>query len=101
MWSTAWCSIWLVIRCLPFAFLEWATPLMARLSDSVPPEVNSISLGEASIREATFSLASLMACLASYPHLCTLEALPNLFAKYGNMAASTSGLTGVVAEWSR
>ena len=39
------CSAAEVTRWLPFRFMAWAAPLIARLFDSVAPEVKMISLG--------------------------------------------------------
>lgn len=39
------CSIWLVMICPPATPRAWATPLIARLFDSVAPEVQTICLG--------------------------------------------------------
>jgi len=86
--------------CFPLSLFFLAMPFKARLSDSVPPDVNTISPAFAPSRAATFSLASSRASFASRPKLCRLEALPNLSEKYGSMACRTWGYTGVVAEWS-
>ena len=60
--STAWCSIADVTMCHPVAAA--ATPRMAALSASVPPDVNTISPGAQPSRPATTSRASSSACRA-------------------------------------
>ena len=59
---TAGCSMAEVIICGPLAsllfLLRYATPLMARLSDSVPPAVNIISFASPPNVSAIFSLDS-------------------------------------------
>ena len=77
-------------------------PRTARLFDSVAPEVNTMSSGRAPISAATCARASSTAACASWPKACCrLEGLPNFSVKYGSIAASTAGSTGVVAWWSR
>ena len=51
-------------------------PATARLSDSVPPEVNSTSLGRAPSAAAMLSLDSSTRRRAARPELCRDEALP-------------------------
>ena len=71
---------------------------MARLSDSVAPEVQTISLPLAPIRAPTWSRAGSTAFSAVQPKLCDrLAALPNSSVKYGSIASTTRGSTGVVA----
>ena len=43
MLSTDLCSILVVMMCRPFSRWEKATPLMAWFTDSVPPEVKTMS----------------------------------------------------------
>ena len=74
-----------------------ATPLTARLSDSVPPEVNTISSGVTPRKPAMLSRATSMPSRASRPKPWMLEALPKRSEKYGSIAARTSGWTGVEA----
>jgi hypothetical protein len=52
---------------LPFFLYIWATPLRARLSLSVAPEVKIISLAPAPMRLAICSRASSTAFSASHP----------------------------------
>ena len=59
--STAWCSIAEVTMCRPAAA---ATPRMAALSASVPPDVKTISPAVQPSRPATTSRASSSACRA-------------------------------------
>ena len=71
---------------------------MARLFDSVAPEVQTSSLAVAPIRAATWARAASTASSARQPKEWLLEeALPNSSLKYGSMASSTRGSTGVVA----
>ena len=53
-----------------------ATPLMARLSDSVPPEVKTISSGETPRKRAMVSRAASIPSRASRPKPWMLDALP-------------------------
>ena len=71
---------------------------MARLSDSVAPEVQTISLPLAPMSAPTCSRASSTAFSAVQPKLCErLAALPKFSVKYGSIASTTRGSTGVVA----
>ena len=71
---------------------------MARLFDSVAPLVNMISLPLAPMSAAACSRARSTAASASHPNLwLRLAALPNRSLKYGSIASSTLGSTGVVA----
>ena len=75
--STALCSAAEVTRWLPFRFRAWAAPLIARLFDSVAPDVKTISLGSAPIAPATCCRARSTASPASQPKRCEmLAALP-------------------------
>ena len=83
---------------LPFSRYISATPLMARLSLSVAPEVKMISFAVAPISLAICSRA----CLDGFFRLpaewwLRLAALPNFSVKYGIIASSTRGSIGVVA----
>ncbi len=53
-----------------------ATPLMPRLSDSVPPEVKTISSFDTLRKAAICSRAASMPSRDSRPKPCTLEGLP-------------------------
>jgi hypothetical protein len=92
---TAWCSI--------FDVIKWprprakARPLTPKLSDSVPPDVKTISSGAAFRKRATRSRAVSSPARASRPKPWTLDGLPNASEKYGSISASTSGCTGVDA----
>src|SRR5262245_6167046 len=85
---------------LPFSRYISATPFRARLMDSVPPEVKTISFGS----RAPISLASCprprsTAPSASHPNgWFRLAGWPNFSVKYGSIASSTRGSTGVV-DW--
>src|SRR3989304_8547626 len=77
---------------------------MARLSDSVAPEVQTISLGSAPISAATFARASSTASSACQPKACEREAgLPNSpsSVRYWHILSATRGSTGVGAAESR
>ena len=78
-----------------------ATPRMARLFDSEPPDVNTISVGSAPIKPATADRASSRAVLASCPYAWTLDGLPKTSRRARAIASATGGATGVVALWSR
>ena len=65
--STALCSVFSVIRCRPRDWWKRAAPLIARLLDSVAPEVQTISRGSAPISEATCSRAISTASSAAQP----------------------------------
>ena len=89
-------------RWLPRRVDAWATPLMARLFDSVAPEVKTISRACAPRAAATCSRARSTASLASQPKRCEmLAALPYSSVKYGSIASTTRGSVGVVAWLSR
>src|SRR5205085_8095149 len=83
---------------LPFSRYISATPLMARLSLSVAPEVKMISLVVAPTSLAMRSRAISVASSAAQPNeWLRLAELPNSPLKYGNISSSTRGSTGVVA----
>jgi hypothetical protein len=95
---TALCSVTHVIAWLPFSRYISATPLIARLFDSVAPLVKMTSLALAPIRSATCLRAFSTASSASQPNeWLRLAALPNCWVKNGSIASSTRGSTGVVA----
>ena len=82
--------------CLPLSARAKATPLMAWLMDSVPPEVKTISWGTAQwIRPATDSRALSRAAAARSPILCWLEGLPKFVRSASIMASCTSGSRGL------
>ena len=68
--------------------------MMARLFDSVAPDVKTISSGLAPKKAATRPRASSRAAVAASPTPCSAEALPNVPAKYGSIASTTRGSTG-------
>ena len=70
---TARCSTAEVTMCLPFSAYIRATPKTARLHDSVPPDVNTISAGFAEINAATCSRARSMPSSAFQPNACERE----------------------------
>jgi len=79
-----------------------AGPLIARLLLSVAPLVKTISRGEQPMPSAISSRDWSTAALASCPKLwLVLPALPKRWVKYGSIASSTRGSTGVVAWLSR
>jgi len=82
---------------LPFFSKAPATPKIALLSDSDPPEVKTISSGLAPKKLAKTSRESSNAFLTSCPNPWILEALPNFSKKYGYIAFKTKGSQGVVA----
>ena len=83
---------------LPFSRYISATPLIARLLDSVAPLVKTISLGVALISRAICARAFSTASSAVQPNAwLRLAALPNFSVKYGSIASTTRGSTGVVA----
>src|SRR5262245_61745502 len=94
------CSMVVVTTWFPFSRYISATPLRARLMDSVPPEVKTISLGSrAPISAATSARALSTALSASQPNgWLRLAGWPNFSVKYGSIASSTRGSTGVV-DW--
>ncbi len=75
-----------------------ATPLIARLSDSVAPLVKTTSLGFAPMRAASCLRPVSTASSASQPNAWfRLAAFPNFSVKYGSIASTTRGSAGVVA----
>src|SRR5262249_6537059 len=85
---------------LPFSRYISATPLIARLIDSVPPDVKISSLGaRAPMIFAICSRARSTAFSASQPNeWFRLAGWPNFSVKYGIIASTTRGSTGVV-DW--
>ena len=74
---------------------------MARLLDSVAPEVNTISLGSALTKSAIWLRETSTASSATHPNLCERDAgLPNTpsVVKQSAILAATRGSTGVVEE---
>ncbi len=95
---TALCSVTHVMMWFPFSRYISATPLIARLSDSVAPLVNTISFGLAPMRSAICLRAFSTASSASHPNgWLRLAAFPKCSVKYGSIASTTRGSTGVVA----
>ena len=89
---TAACSMDVVTMCRPRPHGARAAPRTARLSDSVAPDVKTISSAEAPTSAATCARASSTARCASWPKpWLRLEGLPNRSVKNGSMAASTAG----------
>ena len=100
---TAWCSTALTSRRTRRGSASrraWNRPLIARLSDSVPPEVNSTSDGRAPSARPIDSRDSSTTRRARRPEVCSEEGLPTT-AISAVIASMTSGSTGVVAAWSR
>jgi len=79
-----------------------AAPTMPRLSASVPPEVKMTCDGSAPTAWATSRRACSSPARAVRPKPWALEGFPKAWwVRYGSIASSTSGRTGVVAAWSR
>src|SRR2546430_3588718 len=91
-WSSDVCSSDLFSRYIS------ATPLRARLIDSVPPDVNTISFGSrAPISAASWLRAVSTAASASHPKgWFRLAGWPYFWVKYGSIASTTRGSAGVV-----
>ena len=101
MSSTALCSVFIVTMCLPFLALKCAAPLIARLSDSVAPEVQTISRGSAPSTSATSFLAFSTRSSACQPNgWLREEGLPKTpwLVRHSAMLFATRSSTGVVAE---
>ena len=99
---TASCSMLVVMMWRrPVASSASAAPRSARLSDSVPPLVNTISAGSAPISCPIAVRASSSNAFARWPKWCTLEALPKSSLSARATASTTSGDGGVVALWSK
>ena len=98
--STASCSIGVVTMCRPRGE-AMAMPLTARLSASVPPEVNTTSEARPPSQDATVARASASARAADSPTPWWLDGLPKSPVRYGHIASSTSRRTAEVAAASR
>src|SRR6266496_182974 len=83
---------------LPFSRYISAAPFRARLIDSVPPEVKTISFGSrAPSKRARSVRARSTAASASHPKgWLRLAGCPNFSVKYGSIASTTRGSHGVV-----
>ena len=82
----------------PFDRSASNAPKIARLFDSVAPEVKMISLGSAPITRAIWTRARVVASSARQPKACVREAaLPYSRSKQGSIASTTRGSTRVVA----
>src|SRR2546427_7725481 len=92
------CSMTVVTMWLPFSRYISTTPFIARLIDSVPPEVKTTSLGSrAPMILASCSRARSTPASASQPNeRLRLAAWPNFSVKYGIIASTTCGSAGVV-----
>ena len=100
--STAGCSTAVVTTCGVVRRASRAAhtiPLMARLSASVPPEVNTTSWGLQCSAPATCSRASSTTVRASWPAACGADALAASI--HDDNAARAPGRGGVLAAWSR
>jgi hypothetical protein len=75
-------------------------PLTARLSDSVPPEVNTTSLGRQPNACAIVSRDSSTTRRACRPDACSELGLPTS-SRWAVIASTAAGTIGVVAAWSR
>ncbi len=98
--STQLCSVATVItRSRPSASRRCRTaPLMARLLDSVAPDVKTMSRPFAPMTAATASRAASTASAASQPSACSAECgLPGFSVNQGSIASTTRGSAGVVA----
>lgn len=101
--STAWCSTGLArirVRRGSAARRAQYRPFTARLSDSVPPPVKTISLGRAPSAAASVSRDSSTVRRARRPAACSAEAFP-VTVRCAVIAWTASGSMGVVAAWSR
>ena len=79
-----------------------AHPITARLSASVPPDVKITWLGSTPRASAMRRFASSTPARAARPKRCGEEGFPKASGpRYGSIASSTSGRTGVVAALSR
>ncbi len=95
--STAWCSTAEQTRCRSSGGRASTVPLTARLSASVPPEVNTTSAGAAPTRAATCSRAVSTAARAARPWPCWLDGLAAGRSSSGSIAARASGRNGALA----
>src|SRR5438477_3475068 len=79
-----------------------AEPITARLSASVPPEVKITWPGSTLSASAIVRFASSTPARAARPNRWAEDGFPKAsFPRYGSIASSTSGRTGVVAALSR
>ena len=92
------CSASLMMMWSPLRRLRSAYPTMPRLLASVAPAVKTISRGSAPKKAATWARASSRATVATSPTPCSEAALPNFSVKYGSIASTTRGSTGL-ADW--
>ena len=104
--KTELCSISVVIICISECFLPllirlFTKPKIARLFDSVPPDVKIISLSCPLICFANVFLAFCNAIFASTPIECIELGLPKTPDQYLVIEDKTLLSTGVVAELSR
>ena len=77
-------------------------PLIARLLDSVAPEVNTISRGSALINSANFATCGFDSGGGFPAERVGIDVrVPELLTEIGSIASSTSGSSGVVAWQSR
>ena len=74
-----------------------ATPLIARLSASLPLAVKTTLVRLAAEQRRDLRARGSTARWATAPYLCALEGLPNRSSRYGRIASRTSGAIGVVA----
>ena len=102
---TAWCSMAEhtsdVAGVGEVATIASHAPATARLSASVPPEVNTTSPGSAPSSRATWSRASSTARRARRDSAWLPDGFPKLPDRKGSMASTASGRIGVVAAWSK
>jgi len=101
LFSTQSCSIFVVMICFPLSLFANAIPFIAKLFDSVPPDVKIISSSFAPIDFAIVVLDSSTACLAHTPIMCSDDAFPYFSVKYGVISLITSVSIIVVAPLSR
>ena len=95
--KTAECSIALETTCAGRG-AACITPAIARLSDSVPPDVNVISLAATPRDVATRCRASSSSARALRPSACNELGLKSLSASMARIASAASARSGVVAE---
>ena len=74
-----------------------AIPMIAILSDSVPPDVKIIPSGSALIKLATCKRERSIVMVERSPHQCRLEGLPHCDRITATIKSMTSGRVGVVA----
>ena len=81
--------------------LALSAAAIAALLLSVAHDVKRTSIECAPINSATCSRAVSITDFTFAPNLYALDGLPHSVVRYGIIASSTSGSTGVVALWSR